>query len=68
MGGAVALHFLGAIYFFTISGMVINYYFIPSVQCICNDLKITPVRTLIWKSFCNGTRVRVYVRVLSANK
>lgn len=43
LAGAVALHFLGAIYFFTISGMVINYYFIPSVQCICNDLKITPV-------------------------
>lgn len=30
-------------YFFTVSGIVIDRYFIPSVQCICEDLKITPV-------------------------
>lgn len=41
--GAVFLHFIGAAYFFTVSGLLINYYFIPSVQCICQDLKITPV-------------------------
>lgn len=41
--GAVVLHFIGAAYFFTVSGLIINYYFIPSVQCICQDLKITPV-------------------------
>lgn len=40
--GAVVLHFIGAAYFFTVSGLIINYYFIPSVQCICQDLKITP--------------------------
>ncbi|KAJ6640772.1 Sodium/potassium/calcium exchanger 5 [Pseudolycoriella hygida] len=40
--GAVILHFIGAAYFFTVSGLIINYYFIPSVQCICQDLKITP--------------------------
>ncbi|KAG4069582.1 hypothetical protein HA402_002645 [Bradysia odoriphaga] len=40
--GAVVLHFIGAAYFFTVSGLIINYFFIPSVQCICQDLKITP--------------------------
>ncbi|KAJ6636450.1 Sodium/potassium/calcium exchanger 5 [Pseudolycoriella hygida] len=40
--GAIVLHFIGAIYFFTITGMLINYYYIPSVQCICDALNITP--------------------------
>lgn len=44
--GAVIFHIIGAIYFFSVSGIVIDRYFIPSVQCICEDLKITPVRQI----------------------
>lgn len=43
--GAVVLHFLGAIYFFTVTAIIINDYFIPAVQCICDDLGISPVST-----------------------
>lgn len=39
--GAVILHILGAIYFFTLLAVVLNDYFIPSVECICDDLKIS---------------------------
>ncbi|XP_059611360.1 sodium/potassium/calcium exchanger 4-like [Phlebotomus argentipes] len=39
--GAIILHFLGAIYFFTMLGIVCNNYFIPAVECICEDLKIS---------------------------
>lgn len=39
--GAVILHILGAIYFFTLLAVVLNDYFIPSVECICEDLKIS---------------------------
>lgn len=42
MNGAIVLHFIGAIYFFTFTGMLINYYYLPSVQCICDALNITP--------------------------
>lgn len=49
--GAVILHFIGAIYFFTVSGLIINYYFIPSAQCICQDLNITPVSENIFLVF-----------------
>lgn len=44
--GAIVLHFIGAIYFFTTIGLVINYYFIPSVECICEDLKVTSVSNI----------------------
>lgn len=40
--GAIILHFIGAIYFFTFTGVLINNYYLPSVQCICNALSITP--------------------------
>lgn len=42
--GAVVLHFLGAIYFFTLLAIVCNDYFIPTVECICEDLGISEVR------------------------
>ncbi|XP_037038337.1 sodium/potassium/calcium exchanger 3-like [Bradysia coprophila] len=42
MNGAIVLHFIGVIYFFTFTGMLINYYYLPSVQCICDALNITP--------------------------
>lgn len=41
--GAVLLHFLGAIYFFTLLAVVCNDYFLPSVECICEDLQISEV-------------------------
>lgn len=41
--GAVVLHFLGAIYFFTLLAIVCNDYFLPAVECICEDLGISEV-------------------------
>ncbi|XP_055677663.1 sodium/potassium/calcium exchanger 4-like [Lutzomyia longipalpis] len=39
--GAIILHFIGAIYFFTMLGIVCNNYFLPAVECICEDLQIS---------------------------
>ncbi|KAG4079589.1 hypothetical protein HA402_011540 [Bradysia odoriphaga] len=39
--GAIVLHFIGVIYFFTMTALVIDNYFIPSVLCICQDLNIS---------------------------
>lgn len=44
MQGAIVLHFLGAIYFFTLLAIVCNDFFIPTVECICEDLGISEVR------------------------
>lgn len=41
--GAVLLHTLGAIYFFTLLAVVVNDYFLPSVEIICEDLNIPKV-------------------------
>lgn len=41
--GAVILHFLGTIYFFTLLAIICNDYFIPTVECICEDLGISEV-------------------------
>lgn len=41
--GAIILHIFAAFYFFTLLAIVCNDYFLPSVECICEDLKITPV-------------------------
>lgn len=41
--GAVFLHFLGAVYFFTLLAVVCNDYFLPSVEFICEDLHIPKV-------------------------
>lgn len=43
LDGAIVLHFLGAIYFFTMCGLVINNYFMPAIQCFCDDLHISSV-------------------------
>jgi len=42
LNGAIVLHFIGAIYFFTTTGILINTYYLPCIQCICDALKITP--------------------------
>lgn len=39
--GAIILHFIGAIYFFTLLAYIVGEYFLPSVECICEDLKLT---------------------------
>ncbi|XP_053686141.1 sodium/potassium/calcium exchanger 3-like [Sabethes cyaneus] len=39
--GAIVLHFIGAIYFFCILAYVVSEYFLPSIECICEDLKLT---------------------------
>lgn len=41
MQGAIVLHFIGAIYFFTFLAYVVGEYFLPAVECICEDLKLT---------------------------
>lgn len=40
------LHIFAAFYFFTLLAVVCNDYFLPTVECICEDLKITPVSVL----------------------
>lgn len=32
---------MGAIYFFTVLALICNNYFLPSVECICEDLQIS---------------------------
>lgn len=44
--GAIVLHIFAAFYFFTLLAVVCNDYFLPTVECICEDLKITPVSVL----------------------
>lgn len=44
--GAIICHIIGAIYFFTLLAVVCNDYFLPSVECICDDLNIPQVRHL----------------------
>ncbi|GAB0086850.1 Sodium/potassium/calcium exchanger [Sergentomyia squamirostris] len=39
--GAVLLHFLATVYFFTFLAVVVDDYFLPSVECICVRLKIS---------------------------
>lgn len=39
--GAIILHFIGAIYFFTLLAYIVGEYFLPAVECICEDLKLT---------------------------
>lgn len=41
--GAVILHFLAAMYFFTVLAVVCDNYFLPSVELICEDLNISQV-------------------------
>ncbi|KAG4065953.1 hypothetical protein HA402_006671 [Bradysia odoriphaga] len=48
LNGFIALHILGAIYFFTLLAVVCNDYFLPSVECICSDLNISKVVKLEW--------------------
>ncbi|XP_055630226.1 sodium/potassium/calcium exchanger 3-like isoform X2 [Toxorhynchites rutilus septentrionalis] len=39
--GAIVLHFFAAIYFFTILAYICSEYFLPSVECICEDLHLS---------------------------
>lgn len=43
MNGAIVLHIFAAFYFFTLLAVVCNDYFLPTIECICEDLEITPV-------------------------
>ncbi|GAB0086848.1 Sodium/potassium/calcium exchanger [Sergentomyia squamirostris] len=40
--GAIILHMICALYFFTVTAMVVNSYYIPSIECICEDLNLAP--------------------------
>lgn len=46
--GAIIFHILGAIYFFVLLAVVCNDYFLPSVECVCEDLNMSKVGTLIF--------------------
>lgn len=39
--GAVIFHFIAAIYFLSLLAIVCGHYFIPSVECICEDLHLS---------------------------
>lgn len=39
--GGILLHFLATVYFFTFLAVVVDDYFLPSVECICVQLKIS---------------------------
>ncbi|XP_075156034.1 sodium/potassium/calcium exchanger 5 isoform X1 [Haematobia irritans] len=39
--GWVVLHVIGAIYFFILLAIICNDYFLPTVECICEDLNLS---------------------------
>ncbi|XP_055911883.1 sodium/potassium/calcium exchanger 4 isoform X2 [Eupeodes corollae] len=39
--GWIAIHIFAAIYFFVLLAMVCNDYFLPTVECICDDLHLS---------------------------
>lgn len=39
--GAIILHLVAAVYFFTLLALICDGYFLPSVECICEDLNIS---------------------------
>uniref|UniRef100_A0A8D8N6R7 Sodium/potassium/calcium exchanger 5 n=3 Tax=Culex pipiens TaxID=7175 RepID=A0A8D8N6R7_CULPI len=39
--GAILLHFFAAVYFFIILAYICSEYFLPSVECICEDLHLS---------------------------
>lgn len=39
--GWVVLHVFGAIYFFILLATICNDYFLPTVECICEDLNLS---------------------------
>lgn len=39
--GAIILHLVAAVYFFTLLALVCDEYFLPSVECVCEDLNIS---------------------------
>lgn len=41
--GAIIVHIFGAIYFFALLAVVCHDYFLPSVECICEDLNMSKV-------------------------
>lgn len=41
--GAVIVHLFAALYFFVLLAIVCDDYFLPSVECVCEDLNISKV-------------------------
>lgn len=41
--GAIIFHLFGTLYFFVLLSIVCNDYFLPSVECVCEDLNISKV-------------------------
>lgn len=39
--GWIVLHIIAVIYFFVLLGIICNDYFLPTVECICEDLSIS---------------------------
>lgn len=49
--GAIIFHILGAIYFFVLLAILCNDYFLPSVECFCEDLNISKVGEMTLVTF-----------------
>lgn len=45
---ALVLHFIGALYFFAITALIINDYFVPTVQVICDSLNLKEVSRIFF--------------------
>ncbi|GAB0086849.1 Sodium/potassium/calcium exchanger [Sergentomyia squamirostris] len=63
--GAIVLHFIGAIYFFTMLGIVCNNYFLPAVECICEDLKISQDVAAATFMAISGTVPELFTNLIS---
>lgn len=60
--GALVIHLLAAIYFFTLLAVVCSDYFLPSVECVCEDLNIPKVfSVLIEASTLSQQNVIIYM-------
>lgn len=58
--GAVTFHLVAAIYFLSVLAIVCGHYFIPSVECICEDLHLSTVITIIFLSFSILTSLNIF--------
>lgn len=41
--GAILIHMFGVIYTFILLTLICDKYFLPSVQCVCDDLSLPKV-------------------------
>jgi hypothetical protein len=56
--GAIVLHIIGMIYGFSLLAVICDDYFIPTVECICEDLNISKVKFRLIDSFDSKKQCR----------